>query len=223
VAGHWGSLIVPTVTRTANSIKSPKNNHNTADFGVKIRQKKDFEMRDLLQTIYICFLRMMGLYALFLVGWFFASLPWIIPQAHSLSVVLSLVVFAIVAAILGAILLLPRWTPKFLAQPNQVWHLFPVLIAHGILPLVYIGLSIMISFGQDVNSDAGKTMALMIAITPVVSFGLMWWMGLFLCVLPGGGSYTPPKRKMPKPMTPLDPPKENAPVDARSLRKSRMS
>ncbi len=179
-------------------------------------------MRDLIQTIYICFLRLMGLYGLLLVGWFVIVSPSVLAEVANLGVVLAVIIAAILFAALAMVIAYPRWTPRMIARPSGLWDLFPNLIAHGLFPMFYIIASIGISLAYESDPDAGKALALMVAIVPIIVFGLMWWMSLFLCVL-SGGSYAPPKRQMPKPLAPLDPPASGPNIDARSLRKARMS
>ncbi len=174
-------------------------------------------MRNALQSTYSFLMRMQGIYGIILIIFLGINLPNANHQAISIAVP---IIFGIISLTVAVTLTFPSLTPGWLGKPNKPLHLFPVLLLTGLFPLLFgilgMGAVILASLDEPLSRQLGIGLAL----PSIFLSGLMWWIGLVLCVWPNSTPTQQQPTEEPTKTTPDIP--QAAPIDLRALRMSRM-
>ena len=174
-------------------------------------------MRNALQSTYSFLMRMQGVYGIILVIFLGINLPNATDQAISIAVP---IIFGIISLTVAVALVFPSLTPNWLGMPNKPLHLFPVLLLTGLFPLLFGILGMGAVILASIDEPLSRQLAIGLALPSVFLSGLMWWIGLVLCVWPNNTPTHQQPTEEPMKTTPAIP--QAAPVDLRALRMSRM-
>jgi hypothetical protein len=138
-------------------------------------------MRKYLQTTYQFIMGLQSFYALVLFVVLCLGLRNAIEQHMP---ILPSVFIGVVSLVVAIIIIVPALTPHWLGQPNKKRHMLPVLIVTGLFPLLFgiLGMNAVILTG--IAEPLSQTLIVAAALPTVFLSGMLWWVGLVLCVWP---------------------------------------
>ena len=135
--------------------------------------------RDRLDRAYRGLLKIAGLYGLCALCAFFAGVP---QQIESGVQILPAAAAAVLGIPVAGALMRPRLLPPWFASPQRTAHLAPVLVGHGLLPLLFAVPCLGAVLALNLPDALSRPLAFGAAGVPTVLFGLCWCIGLALCL-----------------------------------------
>jgi hypothetical protein len=186
-----------------------------------VHSLKGQAMRKYLQSTYLFIMGLQGFYALVLIVVFGLGLPNAIEQQMP---VISSVTIGIISLFVAVMIIVPSLTPQWLGRPNKKRHMLPVLIVTGLFPLLFgiLGMNAVIMTG--IEEPLSQTLIVGAALPTIFLSGMLWWVGLVLCVWPLETPAEASDQTTPA-ITPAQPAPEatvGTPIDLHELRLSRM-
>jgi len=184
-------------------------------------------MRKYLQSTYLFILGLQGFYALVLFVVFCLGLPNALEKQMP---VIPSATIGIISFIVAIMIIVPSLTPHWLGRPNKKRHMLPVLIVTGLFPLLFgvLGMNAVIMTG--IEEPLSQTLIVAAALPTIFLSGMLWWVGLVLCVWPVEATdqveaQVEASDQATPAITPAQPAPEanvETPVDLHELRLSRM-
>lgn len=174
-------------------------------------------MRNFFQSCYSFLMRAQGIYGIILVIYLGTNLLNAVEQAISIAIP---IVYGLISLAAAITITFPKMTPNWLARPDKLLHLFPVLILTGLFQLLFAFLGMAAVILAGIEEPLSRQISIGTALPSVFLSGLMWWIGLALCVWPNKATAQKPPKTPPTQPTPVAP--RDITEDLRALRLSRM-
>ncbi|WP_150281969.1 hypothetical protein [Salipiger aestuarii] len=144
--------------------------------------------RDRLDRTYRGLMKLAGAYGMLALCVFFAGVPRQIDAGAHMLVPIAV---ATPGVLVAASLMRPRLLPPWFARPERPMHLVPVLLGHGLLPLLFLVPGMGAVIALNLPEPLSRALGTIAAGVPFALFGLCWWIGLALCLWRDTGGSSP--------------------------------